>query len=84
MKEKIICVEWEDASYNSGYYDKKSPENYTPTQTRTVGHLVKKTSEAIILAMERFYNDDKKPFDDRHITTIPKKMIRRVITLEGK
>ena len=26
MKEKIVCVEWDDASFNQGYYDKKSPK----------------------------------------------------------
>ncbi len=48
MKEKIICIEWEDAAYNSGYYDKKDTEgNFEPYLTRTVGHLIKKTPKAV-------------------------------------
>ena len=82
MKEKIICVEWDDATYNSGYYDEKSPEQYTVTQTRTVGHQIKRTSQAVILSMERFYTDKKTPCDDRRIVTIPKKMIRKIVELK--
>lgn len=80
-KEKMVCVEWEDAMYNSGYYDKKSPEEFTPTLTRTVGHLVKRTGEAILVAQDRFYDSKGKPGDDRHIGVIPKKMIKKVTIL---
>ena len=81
-KEKIVCVEWEDAAYNSGYYDKKSPEDFVPVRTRTVGHLVKRTKESVIVAMERFYEGDK-PTDDRHISTIPRKMIKKITEIKG-
>lgn len=81
MKERIVCVEWEDASFASGYYDRKSPKDFEPVLTRSVGHFIKKTKSGIIIGMERFYDDKRKPTDDRHITTIPKKMIRRIIEL---
>lgn len=82
MKEKVVLVEWEDASYHSGYYDKKSPEDFKPVLTRTVGHLVKKTSKAVIVSQDRFYNSKSKPDDDRHIGIIPKKMIKSIKVLQ--
>ena len=82
IRERIVCIEWEDAAYNSGYYDKKTPEDYEPVLTRTVGHLVKKTKKAIIVSQDRFYNGEKID-NDRHLGIIPKKMIRRVSYLEG-
>lgn len=83
-KEKIVCVEWEDATYNSGYYDKKTPEDFKPMFTRTVGHLIKRTSKEIIVSQDRFYDSKTKPSDDRHIGIIPRKMIKRVIELGDK
>jgi len=80
MKEKIICVDWEDAAYNSGYYDKKNPEDFEPVLTKTVGHLVKRTKKAIILSQDRFYRG-KKIDDDRHIGIIPIKMIKKITEL---
>ena len=82
MKERIVCVEWDDACYNSGFYDKKSPEDFEPVLTKTVGHFIKKTKKGIIVSQERFYDSKGKPNDDRHIVTIPQKMIRRVIPLK--
>ncbi len=84
MKEKMVCVEWEDASSNSGYYDKRRPEDFEPILTRTVGHFIKKTKKGIIVSQERFYDSKSKPEEDRHIVTIPNKMIKRIIHLEGK
>ena len=81
MKESIVCVEWDDATFNSGFYDKKTPENFEPILTRTVGHLVKKTIKSVIVSQDRVYDSKGKPSDDRHLSTIPKKMIRRVISL---
>ncbi len=82
-RQKIVCVEWEDSSYVSGYYDKDKPDNYNPVFTRTVGHLVRKTKIAIIVSQDRFYDKtEKKPEDDRHISVIPKKMIRRIRELQ--
>ena len=83
MKDKIVCIEWEDAASNSGYYDKKSPERFKPVKTRTVGHFIKKTKVAIIVSQERFYDDKGKPDDDRHIVTIPRKMIKSIKYLTG-
>ena len=81
MREKIVCIEWDDATFNSGFYDKKTPENFEPTFTQTVGHLVRKTAKYIIVSQDRFYDSKGKPSDDRHLSIIPKKMIRRVILL---
>ncbi len=81
-KEKIVCVEWDDASYNSGYYTEARPESFEPVKTRTVGFLVKKTKGAIVISHDRFYMDDKLD-DERHITTVPKKMIVKVTELHG-
>ena len=55
MKEKIVCVEWGDACYHSGYSSTAKPEDLEPMPTRTVGHLVKRTKEAVIVAQDRFY-----------------------------
>jgi len=83
MKEKIVCVEWEDASYSTGFYDKDKPTRFTPIKTRTVGHLIKSDKVAVVLSAERFYDNIGNIDDDRHIHTIPRKMIRRVIELKG-
>ena len=82
MKEKMVCIDWEDAAYNSGYYDKKTPEEFIPVHTISVGHLVKTTTKAIILSQDRFYDGKGKPEDDRHIGVIPKKMIKKITYLK--
>ena len=83
MKEKIVCVEWEDACSNSGYYDKRRPEDFEPVLARTVGHFITRTKSAVIVAQERFYDNKGKPESERHIITIPKKMIRKVMELNS-
>lgn len=83
MKETIVCVEWDDASSNSGYFDAKDPDRFTPVRTRTVGHLVKRTAQAVIVSQDRFYLLDGKQDGDRHTSTIPKKMIRKITELKG-
>ena len=80
MKERIVCVEWTDACYNSGYYDKDKRE-FDPTKTKTVGFVIKSSRECMVLSHDRFYNDDKLE-EERHITTIPRKMIRKVTELK--
>ncbi len=80
-KEKMVCVEWEDAVWNNGYYDKKSPEDFTTVKSKSVGHMVKKTSQSIILSSDRFYLDNGRLESERHINIIPKKMIKRIIYL---
>ena len=82
MKEKIVCVEWDDASFNQGYYDKKSPEDFRQVRTRTVGHLIKKSSKEVLVSIDRFYNPAGKLENDRHITTIPRKMIKKITYLK--
>ena len=82
MKEKILCIEWEDATYNSGYYDKEKPNDYKPVLTKTVGHLVMRDRRYLVLSQDRFYNKDNKPEDARHLSTIPKKMIKKIIELK--
>jgi len=84
MKEKILCIEWEDAAYNTGYYDKKDPEYYAPIVTKTVGHLVRKGKKFTVVSQDRFYDRDNKPDDDRHLGTIPNKMIKRIIELKAE
>ena len=80
-KGRIVCIEWDDACSSSGYYDKRRPEDFEPVLTRTVGHFIKKTKRGVIVSQERFYDEKGKPNDDRHIVTIPKKMIRQIIEL---
>ena len=82
MKERIVLVEWDDASFNSGYYDKKDPERFAQTFVKTVGHLVKSTPKEIILSMDRWYYAGEID-SERHISTIPKKMIRKIVELKG-
>lgn len=81
MKDKFVCVEWEDASFVSGYYDKREPGEYEPILTKTVGHLVYKTAKAVIVAQDNFYDPKGELTDSRHLTIIPKKMIKQIIML---
>ena len=82
MKERIVCIEWDDASFSSGYYNKKQPEDFDLVKVKTVGLVVKDTKEAITLSTDRYYDNYERVEDDRHISTIPKKMIRRIIDLK--
>ena len=83
MREKIVCVEWDDASFDSGFYDRKDPDRYVQLKTNSVGHLIKSTPTEIIIGTDCWQNL-KELKDYRHITTIPKKMIRKIIVLGGK
>jgi len=74
---KIVSVQWEDACSCSGYYDRDHPEKFNTLLCVTVGHLVRNTHKDIVLASELF--EDK---DTRHIHTIPKGMVRKVVVLE--
>lgn len=83
MKEKILCVEWDDAAYNSGYYDKKDTTgDFEPAFTRSVGHLIKRDKKAILLSTDRFYDSGNKITNNRHISIIPRKMIRRILEVK--
>lgn len=78
--DKIVCVEWDDASFDSGYYDRKDEERYTQLKTMSVGHLIKSNKKEIIIGTDR-WQSRKEPIDYRHITTIPRGMVRKVIYL---
>ena len=84
MKERIVCVYWDDASFNSGYYDKESEKKFKPVRTKTAGFVVKSDRKCIIISHDRFYNEEGKLDDERHITTIPRAIIRKVTELGGK
>ena len=83
MKEKIVCVEWDDASFNYGYYDKKDKEKFQPMKTKTAGFLVKSDRKCIIISHDRFYDEKGKIDDERHITTVPRAMVRAICYLEA-
>ena len=79
-KEKPVYIEWYDACYNSGYYESDHRERFEPVVTKTIGFLVKSDRKSVIVCQDRFYNTDN-TVDERHIGTIPRKMIRRVVYL---
>ena len=83
MKERIVCVEWDDASFNSGYYEEKEPERFEQVRTRSIGFLIKSTPKEIILSSDRYYLKNKID-GERHINTIPRKMIRKITQLKGE
>ena len=82
MKEKIVCVEWDDASFNSGYYDNKDNERFTPVRTKTAGFLIKSDRKNVIISHDRFYDEQGKVDDERHITTVPRGMVRKITSLK--
>ena len=80
-KNKIVSIEWEDASYNQGYWDVKDPENFNVIHNNTVGHLIKINKEVVITSTDRW----RAPDDcHRHISTIPRKMIKKITYLKGE
>lgn len=85
MTDKFVQVLWQDASYNSGYWDMKDEaEKFEPVNTSTVGHVVKSTKTKLIISHDRFYDHKGKRDDDRHISIIPRAMIREIRVLEHK
>ncbi len=82
MKEIMVRVEWDDASYDSGYYDKTELQRYTQLKTVTVGHLVRRDGKQVLVAMDKWKNS-RNEYEYRHISTIPKKMITRIVELKG-
>ncbi len=85
MKERIACIEWEDASYDSGYYDKKDPERFDVVKVQSVGHIVKMDSKKVIIATDAYpIRDSKGDRDMRHINTIPRKYITKIRYLEER
>ena len=83
MKDKIVKVEWEDASFTAGHYDEEKPQRFTPVSTSTIGYLIRKDRKMVILSQDRFYAKGKAD-GDRGIYTIPRKMITKITYLEGK
>lgn len=83
MKEKIVCVEWDDASFDSGYYDRTDPARYTELLTLSVGHVVKRDGKQILIGTDRWKNA-RNETEYRHITTIPLKMVRKITVLKGE
>jgi hypothetical protein len=82
MKENIVCIEWDDASFNSGYYDKKDNSRFEPIKTKTAGFVVKSNRKYIIVSQDHFYNEKGEIEDERHITTIPRGVIRKIVKLK--
>ena len=81
-KEKVVCVERDDAGFNTGYYDKNNEDLHSPIIVRTVGYLIKRNKSVIIVAMDT-YKYVTQASDTRHISTIPSKMIRKVTYLRA-
>lgn len=80
-KERFVCIEWDDATYNAGYYDIDDKKRFEPVRCKTIGHLIKSTRKEILVAMDRFGDDDD---DLRHISTIPKSIVRKIRYLEDR
>lgn len=84
MSKKIVCVEWDDASNNTGYWDddaiKAGKKKFEPVKCLTVGHLMRSNKKVVNVASEHFTEDD----DFRNIHTIPRGMIRKITILEPK
>jgi len=83
MKDRIVCIEWDDASFSSGYYDKNDRNIHEPLVVKTVGHLIKRNKTVVIVATDRYKYAGGQEGDERHISTIPKKMIKKVTYLEA-
>lgn len=79
-KEKPVLIEWYDACYNAGFYDATRKENFEPALTKTAGFLVKSDKQSVIVCQDRFYSTDG--VDERHLGTIPKKMVRKITYLK--
>ena len=82
-KEQIVCVEWEDASYDSGYYDEKDPKRFDPIKIKTVGFIATKDRKKIVVTIDKFY-PYKEETELRHCSTIPRKYITKIRYLEDK
>lgn len=80
MKDRIVCIEWDDAGFSTGYYDKDNKDIHDTIVVRTVGHLIQVNKKVIIVSTDRYrYAGQSK--DERHISTIPRKMVRKVTYL---
>ena len=82
-KEKIVCVDWEDAAYNSGSYDAKAPEDFEVILNKTVGHIVKSERGKVIVATDKWFESGS-GIRYRHISTIPRGMIKKITYLRSE
>jgi len=79
-KKKIVCIDWEDAASNSGYYNKDKPKETTTVNARTVGFLMENNRKVVKICAEGFEDGEF-----RHVHAIPKGMVRKITILsEGK
>ena len=77
MKDKIVCVEWDDAGFNSGYYDKKNKDIHSPIIVRTVGYLIMKNKSVVITSTDRYKYGGEVNFE-----TLAAEEVRRIIIIE--
>jgi len=80
-RERFVCVEWDDAAHNSGYYDATEPERFTPISSQTVGHLIQKNRKQVIVAQERYFGTSSS-VEYRYTQIIPRKMVTKIRYLE--
>lgn len=76
-KERFVCVEWDDACSTDGYYDEEDKKRFNPMPSQTVGHLIRKDRQKVLVASEKFFISDGTT-DKRKIQTIPRKMVKRI------
>ena len=77
QKKRVVCVEWEDASSNNGYYDPEYPDKTTTITTQSVGFLVEKNKKVVKLCTDGFEYGEF-----RHVHSIPKGMVRKITYLK--
>ena len=78
-KERFVCIEWEDASYNAGYYEETATTHFHLMPCMTVGHLIKAGRKEVILAMDEFEDGDH-----RRTATLPRASVRKIRYLEDR
>ena len=76
-KNKIVRVEWEDASFSASSYNKDKPEETDTAMSRSVGYLIENNRRIVKLGFEIFDNGEI-----RRIEAIPKGMIRKITYLK--
>ena len=78
MKDKIVSIEWDDASSNSGYWDDHRLEDFSLVHNCSVGHLIRRDRKQVVIAMERWRDGDRRY---RTTETIPRGMIKKITYL---
>ena len=82
-KLRPVEIEWEDAMHYSGYYNKNDPSTYQTDCCRTVGYLIKKNRQIVSLISDAVCNRDTSGYDrERNVTTIPRRMVKRILYLK--